>query len=107
MLSTIVSTMEITMLAAQPVKRTFMMELLSMTRPDSAGGMPISPAAPRIMRLVAYVDLALAVACIATPFLRTRFGLPIALMFAIPLLAGSIFCFWFAARLEQRPRASS
>lgn len=69
--------------------------------------MPASPAAPRMMRLVAFVDLALAVACIATPFLRTRFGLPITLMFTIPLLAGSVFLFWLAWRLDRRPAAGA
>lgn len=95
------------MLAAQPVKRTFMMELLSMTRSDEAGAVPMSRSAPRIMRVVACFDLALAVAVIATPFLRTRFGVPITLMFAVPLFAGALFLFWFAARLARPPVTGS
>lgn len=78
-----------------------------MTRTEATGRARMSPAAPRMLRIVACVDLALATACIAAPFLRTRFGLPITLMFAVPLLAGSIFCFWFAARLERRPTTGS
>lgn len=61
--------------------------------------------APRILRIVGFVDFMLAIICIATPVLRSRIGDMPAYAFGTLLLVGSGMMF-AAAQLLGRPTES-
>jgi hypothetical protein len=54
-----------------------------------------------VLRLAAAIDFVIAGALIATPFLRSRVGMPIALLVAAAIASGSALLLVIAQRLDR------
>jgi len=55
-----------------------------------------------VLRLAALLDFLIAVASVATPFLTSRVGLPMTLIFAAALVSGAGLLLVIAARIDSR-----